>query len=123
MAKRKPKKPKLPEPKTVYDYLVDPKSPIAHCFVSTNDMCTVARLWEGDQSDFHDRELQNATAEINKILDRVEGDNEDAAREMGFLTFQNRLMLAWTRHDALVGSSDDDRVVAKALKIVNRRSR
>jgi hypothetical protein len=114
MAKPKPR-PK-PKPKK-HDYLIDDKD-VVYCFESNVSRCTVkARLWEGRRSDFHDAELQNATAEIHKILDRVERDNEDSSRHLCFIDFQSRLMLVWTRHDGVISSADTDAEIAKGLKI------
>jgi len=115
MARPKPK-PK-PTPKT-YDYFIDEKKDSVVCFASANSMCTVkATLLEGGRSDFHDAELQNATQEINKILDRIERDNRDVSRHLSFIDFQNRLMLVWSKHSETVSRVDTDREIAKALKI------
>lgn len=118
MTKPKPK-PK-PKPKT-YDYSIDPKSTWAFCFASALSRCTVARLWEGDRANFHDAELQNATAEINTILDRVARKDPDKSRHLAFITFQSRLMLIRAHHDQILTNDDDDREVAKALKIRDPR--
>ena len=118
MTKPKPK-PK-PKPKK-YDYMVSPKSPVAICFASTVSKCTVARLWAGDRTDFHDAELQNATQEINAILDKIARQDTDPSRHLAFITFQSRLMLVRAHHDQILTTEDDDRMVAKALKIKERR--
>ena len=112
---RKPR-PK-PSPKT-YDYFVDPKKDVVTCFASNVSKCTVkARLLEGGRSDFHDAELQNATQEINEVLDRIERDNKDVSRHLGFIDFQNRFMLVWSRHGETVSSADTNGEIARALKI------
>jgi hypothetical protein len=112
-----PQKPK-PKPQPSRYWIFDPwdKTRIK-CLKSTIRDCHVVGLWQGDRSDFHDAELQNATEEINKILDRVERDNEDVSRHLCLIKFQSRLMLVWSHHGEVVSSHDADRDIAKALKI------
>ena len=90
------------------------------CFTASIQKCYVTPLVEAGRSDFHDAELQNATEEINRILDRVERDNEDDSRHLCFIQHQNRFMLVWSEHDEVV-SSEETNKMAKALKI--RRGR
>jgi hypothetical protein len=113
-----PQRPKpKPKPKQ-YDYIIDDKEEKVTCYVSDVSNCTVkAALWEAGRSDFHDAELQNATAEINKILNRVDRDNEDSSRHLCLINVQGRLMLVWTQHGDFVSNADSDRDIAKALKI------
>jgi hypothetical protein len=119
MAKPKPK----PKPPPKRSWVFHPGTKHVYCYKSTANDCTVVGLWQADRSDFHDAELQNATEEINEILDRVERDNEDSSRHLGFINFQGQLMLVWSHHGEVISSADDDRHIAKALKIkgFNRR--
>jgi hypothetical protein len=119
MPQRKPPKPK-PAPKT-YDYMLVPKTGKAFCFASKNDNCVVAMLQDAGRSDFHDAELQNATAEINRILDSVARNDTDSSRHLAFVTFQGRLMLVRAHHDQVLTNANDDREVAGALKVKARR--
>jgi hypothetical protein len=114
MAKPKPK-PK-PKPKK-RSWVYRPGTDHVVCYPSSIGDCLVIRLWEGRRSDFHDAELQNATAEINQILDRVERDNKDSSRNLSFINFESRLMLVWTHPGEVISSDDADGEIAKGLKI------
>jgi hypothetical protein len=114
MAKSKPK-PK-PKPKQ-YDYFFPSPTKVV-CFASNVSRCTVAAaLLEAEDSEFHDVDLRNATAEINSILSRVEQRNADRARHLCFIDVEGRLMLVWTHPGEAIGGADDARDIAKALKI------
>jgi hypothetical protein len=111
-----------PQPKRSWVYRPDTKHVV--CYKSSAADCAVIdKLWEAGRSDFHDAELQNATAEINKILNRVDRDNEDSSRHLCLINVQGRLMLVWTQHGNFVSSADVERDIARALKIkgFNRR--
>jgi hypothetical protein len=112
--KRKPK----PKPKpTKYDYFFDSTNK-CWCFASNVSRCTVAAaLLAGAASDFHDADLQDATLQINKILDRVGRENEDRSRHLSFIEVDGRLMLVWTHHGGATSGLDDARDIAKAFKI------
>jgi hypothetical protein len=115
-------KPKPPPKTRNWKIVSSPKTRIV-CYVDPADKCNVAGLWQGGTSDFHDAVLQSATAEINKILDRVERGNHDSSRHLCFINFQSRLMLVWTQHGGIVSSADDDGKIAKALKIKSLKQR
>ena len=120
MARPKPKpKPKPPK----RSWYIKPGTDHLICYKHANDDCHVSELWLGGRSDFHDAELQNATEEINKILDRVERDNEDSLRHLCFINVHGRLMLVWSHDGEDVSSDDTDGEIAKALNIkkFNRR--
>ena len=114
MAKPKPK----PQPPTERTW-TNVKGTV-HCYPSPDRDCLVVGLWQANRSDFHDAGLQDATAKIKKILDRVERKNEDSTRRLSFIKIKGRLMLVWT-HPGGVGSSgpQDDRP-AKRLKLKGR---
>jgi hypothetical protein len=114
MAKPKPK-PK-PKPKRTWKN-VNGK---VHCYSSPDNDCFVISLWQAGRSDFHDAALQDATAKITGILDRVERKNEDSSRRLSFINIKGRLMLVWT-HPGGVGSSDThDDELDKRLKLKGR---
>ena len=87
------------------------------CLKSTINDCYVVRLWEAARSNIHDAELQDATDQINRILETVERQNRDRSRHASLIKFEGRLMLVWTHHDRSVGSGDPVKAVGRALKI------
>ena len=114
---QKPKTPKKPKPPKTRDWSWERTGDGIWCYSSDKDLCTIVRLWEGRRSEIHDAELQDATAEINRIIDRLERDNADTSRRLSFINFQGRLMLVWTHCGDVVSSYDDDAEIAKALKV------
>lgn len=106
-----------PKPPPSRSWIIDPWTKKLKCYKHKNADCIVVGLWQPQRSDIHDAELQNATKEINGILDRVERDNEDSSRHLCFIKFRSRWMLAWSQHEEVVTSSSPDTEIAKALNL------
>ena len=70
----------------------------------------------GAASAFHDAEIQQATKEINAIIEEVERGNRDKARELRLVQIHDRHLLAWVYSD-LVSSGTDQATVAKMLRL------
>lgn len=88
-----------------------------YCCTSDTSSCTVSKLWEAARlSSFHDAELQQATKEINGILDGVKRRASGEDRELSFIQIKDRHFLVWA-HEGLVGPHDDDVTVRKMLKL------
>ena len=87
-----------------------------NCCESKENTCNVAKLWEGAASAFHDDALQQATKEINAVLEELERGNRDKARELRFVQIHDRHLLAWVYSD-LVSSGTDQATVAKMLRL------
>ena len=87
-----------------------------NCCESKDNTCNVAKLWEGAASAFHDAEIQQATKEINAIIEEVERGNRDKARELRLVQIHDRHLLAWVYSD-LVSSGTDQATVAKMLRL------
>ena len=88
-----------------------------HCCASETSTCTIPKLWEVRQlTSFHDAELQQATKEINAILDEVKQRNRGMDRELCFVQVKDRHFLVWSI-EGLVGPDDDDRTVRKMLRL------
>ena len=113
MSETKPKPKPQPEPK--YTWLLGPgPNPDIICCHGLDGQ-TLCPLWEADTlSSFHDKALAKATKEINAILERVARSKRRDDVELGFIEFQNRLLLVWSTYDA-VSAYDDDEVIIKAL--------
>jgi len=88
-----------------------------HCCADKVSTCTVTKFWEVTElTTFHDAELQQATKEINAILDGVEKGNNDRTRHPSLIQVQDRHFLVWANHD-IVGPSDDDKTIRKMLRL------
>jgi len=88
-----------------------------HCCTSETSTCTVSKLWEVRQlTTFHDADLQQATSEINAILDGVRKRNRDQDRKLCFIQVKDRHFLVWST-EGLVGPNDDDRTIRKMLRL------
>ena len=115
-------KPKPVEPARTWCMTTDPKTGkgIMHCYQYPDNNCFVTSLWVTDfLTTFHDISLARATKEINAILSNVRGKNKDRKRNLAFIAFEGRLLLAWTHHD-LIGPHDDLRSVIKAFGLKKR---
>jgi hypothetical protein len=109
-SKRKPK-PKPPK----YSWIEFPEGVV--CYRNPSGFQTLTGLWEAEVlTTFHDAEMAQATKAINAILTRVEKNNKDRERKLSFIEFQNRHFLVWARY-GVVGPSDDDATIVKALKL------
>ena len=91
-----------------------------NCCESDSNTCNVSKLWEGETSPFHDAELQQATKEINAMLDEARRTNRDPSRELHFVQVDDRHLLAWVYSD-LVGSRGDPATIAKMLRLKKER--
>lgn len=90
------------------------------CCTSDTSTCNVSKLWEvGELTTFHDSELQQATKEINGILDGVRRSNRDRSRELNLIQVKDRHFLVWT-HGGIVGPHDEDKTVRKMLRLKAR---
>ena len=87
------------------------------CCTSETSTCNVSKLWEvTGLTQFHDAKLQQATKEINAILDGVRKTNRDRGRDLHFIQVVDRHLLAWA-HSDLVGSNNDDQTIRKMLRL------
>jgi len=83
--------------------------------------CPNGHFCEAEESSFHDKNLQEATKKINRILSRIPADPK--GRKLSFCETHMGTLLAWVEHGAkpgkgrLVTRRDDDATVAKALKL------
>ena len=93
-----------------------------NCCESTTSTCNVAKLWGvTGLTTLHDSELQQATLEINAILDRARKTNRDKKRELHFVQVEDRHMLAWV-HSDLSGPLAKPRAIDKMLKLKRSRA-
>ena len=89
---------------------------------SGNGSCREAFLLEAEVSGFHTAALQEATLQINEILqglynndtDRIEGS------KLSFLITNMGCLIAWVEHGAIVTENDDDDTIAEALRLKGR---
>lgn len=85
--------------------------------------CWTAMMCKADSTDFHDEELQKASAEIQAILDRVNSRKDGS--KLSFVHTEEGTLLAWVHHgahfpsDAVTFKSGRDKV-KKALKLKER---
>lgn len=83
--------------------------------------CASACLCEAEESSFHDKNLEEATRKINRILARIPADPK--GRKLSFCDTHMGTFLAWVKHSGkapgrkAVTRNDDDAKVAKALKL------
>lgn len=83
--------------------------------------CSGAHLCEAEESSFHDKNLQDATKKINRILSKIPPDPK--GRKLSFCETHMGMFLAWVQHGGappkgkVVTRNDDDATVAKALKL------
>lgn len=85
-----------------------------------NGSCWSAVLLEAEESPFHDKALQEATAVIRKALSAIPAD--PAGRKLSFVHTPQGTLLAWVTHgeDAPSGGltyDDDPTELAKILRI------
>jgi hypothetical protein len=90
------------------------------CTSSATPDCDIARLLEAEESDFHCKQIIEATQAINSILQQIPADS--AGRSLSFLHTNMGTVLAWVEHgseavDNAVTSADDNDTVAAALKL------
>ena len=86
------------------------------CYKSPKSFQTVCILWEAGLSDFHDKELAEATKKINTIIKRLDKSNKDKQRKLSFIKYDDQLMLIWALYGA-VGPDDHFKAIKKALKL------
>lgn len=84
--------------------------------------CFTAKMLVAKPSDFHDAQLVDASAQINKILDNIKPDPH--GRKLSFLATNMGAMLAWVRHDIVpspggVTSANSDDEIAEALGVTH----
>jgi hypothetical protein len=82
--------------------------------------CAIAHFCEAEESSFHDKNLQDATKKINRILSRIPEDAK--GRKLSFMDTHMGTVLAWVKHGGKpagrqVTRQDDDATVAKSLKL------
>jgi hypothetical protein len=76
------------------------------CSANPRGDCAVSKLWETiEPTEFHPRQLMEATQKIQGILDQVVKSNQDAERHLAIIIYDYRPLLAWTQ-DAV--SPEDD---------------
>ncbi|MBA2379905.1 MAG: hypothetical protein H0V76_10080 [Blastocatellia bacterium] len=59
--------------------------------------CITAMMVMAEESDFHSSELQQASEDIQKIIDGI--DQKGETRKLSFLATHRGIMLAWVEHD------------------------
>jgi|SRR5579862_2357134 len=107
-----------PNPKT---YSWSEKDGKVHCCTSKESTCTVAGFWEVEElTAFHDVQLQEATREINAILEDLKKRNRDSGRDLSLIQIQDRHFLVWT-HPGPVGPDDGDRAIRRMLRLKKRK--
>ena len=83
--------------------------------------CPPGHLCEAEESDFHDKNLQDATKKINRILGNIPPDPK--GRKLSLCETSYGPLLAWVKHSSkaptgkVVTRRDSDAAVAKALKL------
>jgi len=85
--------------------------------------CFSAKLAKASESEFHDKQLIEATEQITKILDSLK---DEKGRKLSLLATDAGMMLAWVNHDDIdegdgsepVRGNDDPEKVLKALRII-----
>ncbi len=88
-----------------------------NCCTSKESSCTVSKFWEvGELTSFHDAQLQEATREINAILQDVRKRNADSKRELSLIQINDRHLLVWT-HPGPVGPSDESAKIRRMLRL------
>ena len=91
-----------------------------YCYNSPEGLQTLTKLWEAvELSAFHDAELADATKKINDVLSRIEKSNRGNGRKLSLVAFQNRHLLVWAKY-GVIGPSDDDASIKKALRLKSR---
>lgn len=90
-----------------------------HCACSTAKVSyqKVGNFWEAEEArPFHDETLMEATKTINQLLKAAAEKSPDPERELCFLEFQGRPLLAWSKTTRGALTADDDPAeVARAL--------
>ena len=103
--------------KKSYAWSYDEKTSKMNCCESKTSSCNVSKLWEVVSiTEFHDVELQEATREINGILDGLQRANRDPSRDLHLVQIEERHLLAWV-HSDLVGPDSGSDKVAKMLRL------
>ena len=87
---------------------------------SGDGSCWSARMIDAMQSDFHPAELQNATKQIQTILNSISPPREDL--KLSFVHTRMGSILAWVKHgtyttDAIT-SANTDAEIAEALGLI-----
>jgi hypothetical protein len=86
-----------------------------------NGGCSQPHFCEAEESNFHDKNLQEATKKLNRILARIPADPK--GRRLSFCETNFGTLLAWVERGGkpakgkVVKERDDDKTVAKALKL------
>ena len=86
--------------------------------------CFHAKLAKAEHSEFHDKQLAEATEQITMIMDSLK---DPKGRKLSLLATEAGMMLAWVDHGATgdgsepVRASDDPEKVLKALRIIAER--
>jgi hypothetical protein len=103
--------------KKTYAWSYDEKAKKMSCCENKTSSCNVSSLWEVTSiTEFHDAELQQATIEINGILDGLQRANRDPSRDLHMVEIEGRHLLAWA-HSDLVGPDSGDARIAKMLRL------
>ena len=86
--------------------------------------CSKPHFCEANESRFHDKNLQEATKKLNRILARIPADPK--GRRLSFLDTNMGTLLAWVDRSGkpakgkVVTQKDDDKTIAKALKLTGK---
>jgi hypothetical protein len=99
----------------IYDYIQTNKG--VSCFESKTDMCGIIPLVNATSlSDWHDEPLQQATYEINSILEKIAEANKDDSKCLSLLKTPKGLFLAWTKK-AMTSLHNDQDELCRELRI------
>ncbi len=81
-----------------------------------NGSCSKARLVKANESGIHDKNLMEATTQINKILDGIPSDS--GGRNLSFLNVNRGAYLAWMEHEEQVTINDDFNTIADEFDLI-----
>jgi hypothetical protein len=89
---------------------------ILQCVAGTRCDCNRAHFASAKESQFHTKDLREATVAINDILDKLK--NSDKSKQLAMLKTPDGFLLAWVGHDGVSSHSHPDKIRA-ALKLVS----
>jgi hypothetical protein len=104
-----------------YAFFVNPFDQMIDCFPDSDSTQRVHRYLAAERlSNFHDKELAQATKLINTILDGVVKRNKDPKRKLAILLLPEGQFLAWSRYGGVSARSEEAEIY-KALGIKKPR--
>jgi hypothetical protein len=93
-----------------------------YCYPSFNSNQFILPFAESTKrGKFHDDALADATREINTIMERIHGSNDDPSRTPSIIVVPGgQLMLVWAVADHGISSYSDPADIAEALGLPSR---